>query len=63
MWFRKLMFMDRLYIVSFVTPSLRKTNRAFVQGVKAGNGSLEDLLTTALSELCKVKPEGLDAVR
>ncbi|CAM9981629.1 unnamed protein product [Scytosiphon promiscuus] len=37
--------------------------RAFVQGVKAGNGSLEELLTTALSELCKVKPEGLDAVR
>lgn len=37
--------------------------RAFVQGVRAGDGSLEDFLTTALSELCKVKPEGLDAVR
>ncbi|CAM9715828.1 unnamed protein product [Pylaiella littoralis] len=37
--------------------------RAFIQGVKAGSSSLEDLLTTALSELCKAKPEGLDAVR
>jgi len=56
--------MDRLTpVASFITSSPRKTNRAFVQGVRAGNGSLEDLLTTALSELCKVKPEGLDAVR
>lgn len=37
--------------------------RGFIQGIKAGEGSLEELLTTALSELCKVKPEGLDAVR
>ncbi|CAM9154897.1 unnamed protein product [Ectocarpus sp. 12 AP-2014] len=37
--------------------------RAFVEGMRAGTGSLEELLTTALSELCKVKPEGLDAVR
>eukprot|EP00903_Cladosiphon_okamuranus_P018618 g17138.t1 len=37
--------------------------RAFVQAIKAGNGSLEQFLTTALSELCKVKPDGLDAVR
>lgn len=37
--------------------------REFIQGIKAGTGSLEELLTTALSELCKVKPEGLHAVR
>ena len=41
----------------------RETRREFVQGVRAGDGTLEDFLTTALSELCKVKPEGLDAVR
>lgn len=40
-----------------------QTDRAFVEGMRAGTGSLEELLTTALSELCKVKPEGLDAVR
>ena len=39
------------------------SNRALVQAIKAGSGSLEEFLTTALSELCKVKPEGLDAVR
>lgn len=39
------------------------SKRSFIQGIKAGSGSLEDLLTTALAELCKVKPEGLDAVR
>lgn len=37
--------------------------RGFIQEIRAGDGSLEELLTTALSELCKVKPEGLDAVR
>lgn len=39
------------------------SGREFVDGIKAGSGTLQELLTTALSELCKVKPEGLDAVR
>lgn len=37
--------------------------REFIHKIRAGSRSLEELLTEALSELCKVKPEGLDAVR
>ena len=36
---------------------------AFVQNTQCGDQSLPDILTTALSELCKAKPAGLNAVR
>uniref|UniRef100_A0A7S2XW71 Uncharacterized protein n=1 Tax=Fibrocapsa japonica TaxID=94617 RepID=A0A7S2XW71_9STRA len=35
----------------------------FIKSIPAGTDTLPELLTTALSELCKVKPSGLDAVR
>ena len=35
----------------------------FIKATTAGSEALPDLLTTALSELCKVKPAGLDAVK
>eukprot|EP00638_Chattonella_subsalsa_P013726 CAMPEP_0117783368 /NCGR_PEP_ID=MMETSP0948-20121206/4000_1 /TAXON_ID=44440 /ORGANISM="Chattonella subsalsa, Strain CCMP2191" /LENGTH=164 /DNA_ID=CAMNT_0005611777 /DNA_START=125 /DNA_END=619 /DNA_ORIENTATION=- len=37
--------------------------KSFLQACPAGQETLPELLTTALSELCKVKPAGLDAVR
>ena len=37
--------------------------RAFITATKAGEETLPQLLTTALAELCKEKPAGLDAVR
>ncbi|CAM9857556.1 unnamed protein product [Discosporangium mesarthrocarpum] len=37
--------------------------REFIQNIPAGDQTLPELLTTALSELCQVKPQGLDAAR
>lgn len=37
--------------------------RQFITATPAGAETLPQLLTTALSELCKEKPAGLDAVR
>ncbi|CAM9290784.1 unnamed protein product, partial [Choristocarpus tenellus] len=37
--------------------------REYIKNIPAGGQMLPELLTTALSELCKVKPQGLEAVR
>lgn len=37
--------------------------RQFIAATPAGQETLPELLTTALSELCKEKPAGLDAVK
>ena len=37
--------------------------RQFIGRTKAGRDTLSDFLSEALSELCKEKPVGLDAVR
>ena len=37
--------------------------RKWLYETKAGSETLPELLTTALAELCKAKPAGLDAVK
>ncbi|GMI16893.1 hypothetical protein TrLO_g1720 [Triparma laevis f. longispina] len=61
---------DRTFISSTI-PSIKDQKvipqgplvQTFISGTTVGAETLPDLLTTALSELCKVKPAGLDAVR
>ncbi|GMH51581.1 hypothetical protein TL16_g01043 [Triparma laevis f. inornata] len=63
--------LSRKTFISSTIPSIKDQKvipqgplvQTFISGTTVGAETLPDLLTTALSELCKVKPAGLDAVR